>query len=300
MSPKTALVIRATGSQGKATTEHLLKAGWTVHALVRDPSDIRALNLKIMGAELHKGEINDIPSVESAIAGCSAVFLNQMPSLTDIEEETRQAGELLDAAKKAGVNFIVHATTLPLNDPNHAEKVGKSVVATAVLGKGKVEQLVKASGIPFTIIRPGYFMTNFIAPLVGYMFPTIRSGVFLSSFDPTTVLPLVAPNDIGALAVAAFEDPRRFNGQALALAGENLGLHDIATALSAVAGKDLKVDFRSKEDTAKESATNPIIAGQLVSVGLEGLWDAEEVKTWGIPLTTFREFLEKNKDAVMA
>ncbi|KAF2799545.1 NAD(P)-binding protein [Melanomma pulvis-pyrius CBS 109.77] len=299
MSHKTALVIRATGSQGKAVTEHLLKAGWAVHALVRDPEDARALALKKIGASLHKGELSDKSSVEAALVGCTAVFLNQMPSLTDRSAETREAGAALDAAKKAGAEFVVHSTTLPLNDPNIKEKLEKSIVAPAILDKGDVEKLVKASGIPFAIIRPGYFMTNLIGPLSSYAFPDLASGKFLTSFETDTVLPLVDTYDIGAIAAAVFEDQPRYAGKTISFAGEKLGIQDIVKELSIVAGKEVEVVFRTEEETAKESATNPFIAGQTLSIGLHKLVDIEEVKKLGVPLTSFRQFLEKHKDAVL-
>jgi uncharacterized protein YbjT (DUF2867 family) len=299
MSPKIALVIRATGSQGKATTIHLLKNGWVVHALVRDPEHERALALKALGAELHKGDLSDSSTVEAALSSCSAAFLNQMPNFTDPNGETKEAAAFLDAAKKAGIQHVVHTTTLPLNDPNIKEKLGNSIVAPAVLDKGKVEKLVQASGISYTIIRPGYFMTNLIAPFASYGFPDLASGKFLVSYNPDTVLPLVDPNDVGALAAAVFENPSRFSGKILGLAGENVGIPDIANQLSEFAGKSLEVVYRTKEETANESATNPMIAGQTMCIGLDSLWDEKEVKGYGIPVTTFREFLESNRDAIM-
>lgn len=300
MPSKTALVIRATGSQGKATTTHLLKHGWTVHALVRDPEHERALTLKNFGARLYKGDLSDLLSVEAALVDCTVVFLNQMPNFQDPNGETNEAAAFLSAAKRARIQHIVHATTLPLNDSNITEKLGKSIVAAAILDKGKVEKLVQESGIPYTIIRPGFFMTNFIAPFASYGFPELASGKFLVSYGPDTVLPLVDPNDIGALATAAFENPKRYEGRILSIAGENVGISDVAKQLSEVAGKELEVVYRTKEETAKLSETNPMIAGQTMSIGLDMLWDKQEVKGYGIKMTTFREFLEKNREAVMA
>ena len=83
MSSKTALVLRATGSQGKAVVKHLAKSGWKVHALVSDPSADRALALQEFGnVTLHKGTLGDHASIKAAIAGTDAVFLTQMPSFT--------------------------------------------------------------------------------------------------------------------------------------------------------------------------------------------------------------------------
>ena len=58
---KTALVIRATGSQGKAVVKHLVGSGWTVHALVSDSSSERATALKKFGEGviLYEGRLGD-------------------------------------------------------------------------------------------------------------------------------------------------------------------------------------------------------------------------------------------------
>lgn len=64
MTSKTALVIRATGSQGKAVVKHLAKNGWNVHALVTDASSERAIALKQFGERLslYEGSLGDISS----------------------------------------------------------------------------------------------------------------------------------------------------------------------------------------------------------------------------------------------
>lgn len=64
MTSKTALVIRATGSQGKAVVEYLTKDGWKVHALVSDASSERAVALKQFGelVSLHEGSLGNISS----------------------------------------------------------------------------------------------------------------------------------------------------------------------------------------------------------------------------------------------
>ena len=61
---KTALVIRATGSQGKAVVKHLAKSGWNVHAFVSDLSAERAVVLKNFGdsVSLHEGTLGDAAS----------------------------------------------------------------------------------------------------------------------------------------------------------------------------------------------------------------------------------------------
>ncbi|KAF2246373.1 NAD(P)-binding protein [Trematosphaeria pertusa] len=300
MPQKTALVIRATGAQGRGVVKHLVRTGWNVHAFVSDPSSDRALTLKNYGPgiSLYKGALSDPPSIEAAIKGCNAVFLNQMPTRGD-DTETREAQAVLDAAKATGVQYIVHSTTLPLNDPDIRTKLDGSVAAPAVFGKGDVEELVRACGIPWTIIRPGYFMTNLVSPLVDLIFPEFREGKFVSCWEPDTILALVDPDDIGAFAVAAFNDPDKFAGRILTCVSELVTVKDVVSQISTATGKDIDVRYLTKEEAAKEAARNPMMEGQKLSKGLHELVDMEEVKGYGIPLTSFKDFLEKNKDALV-
>ncbi|KAF2653242.1 NAD(P)-binding protein, partial [Lophiostoma macrostomum CBS 122681] len=230
-----------------AVTKHLLQAGWTVHALVNDPKHSRALALQVMGAILYRGSISDLSSTETAIKGCTAVYLNQMPSFTDVTEESRSAASLVSIAKAAGVKHVVHATSLGLNQRSGDQKAAIPSDHPGVRGKVEVEALVRDCGLTWTIIRPGYFMSNFMPPLSGFMFPELQGGKFVTSFEPDTVLPLVDPSDIGAMATAAMEDPTRFEGQVVSIVSEKLTVAQIIAQLSTASGKQIEFVARTPE-----------------------------------------------------
>ena len=71
---RTILVIGATGQQGGAVAGHLLKDGWEVRALVRDPNKDEARALLKQGAELVQGDLYDRASLDRAIDGMYGVF----------------------------------------------------------------------------------------------------------------------------------------------------------------------------------------------------------------------------------
>jgi uncharacterized protein YbjT (DUF2867 family) len=290
MSAKTALVIRATGAQGKGVTKHLLKAGWAVHALVSDPKDPRAITLQEMGAVLFQGSISDNSSMEAAIKGCTAVYLNLMPSFTDATEESRNATSLLSIAKAAGVQHVVHATSLGLNQPAAPRKDSDFSDHPGVRGKIEVEALVQDCGMTWTIIRPGYFMTNLMPPLSGFMYPELPEGKFVSSYEPDTVLPLVDPSDIGAMATAAMEDPKRFGGKIISSVSEKLSVAQIIEEMSKASGKQIEFVARTPENIEKNQL---LVSGETLTKELAALIEMEDVKKWGVPLTSFREFLKE-------
>jgi uncharacterized protein YbjT (DUF2867 family) len=301
MTSKTALVMRATGAQGRGAIKHLVKSGWNVRALVTDISSDRAVALKSFGLSvtLHEGTWTNPTSIETAMKGCQALLLNQMPSFTD-HLEVREARVVLDIAKAVGVQHIVFPSTLPLSNPNIREELKDSPVAPAVLNKGNVEDLVQTSGMPWTLLRPGYFLTNLLPPMVYGMYPEFKDGrKFLNSYGPDCVLTLVDPDDTGAFVTAAFEDPKKFGGRTVAVVGENMRVDDMLKKLEEASGRPIDVIYRTPEETEKVKS-NPYVAGHLVCIGLDQYVDMEEVKSWGVPLTSFAEFLEKHKNEIRA
>lgn len=142
-------------------------------------------------------------------------------------------------------------------------------------------------------------MTNFLAPSAGFMFPELGTkGKFVSSYHPDTVLPLVDPDDIGAFAVSAFLDPGKFGGQEIRICAELKRVEDIIPLLEKSCGKSIKVIYQSPEEAEALVKTNPLVAGQLLSLHMDRFADMEKVLKWGIPLRTFEEFLEKEHDLV--
>ena len=70
---KIILVTGATGQQGGAAAHHLLKRGWHVRALVRDPNKPGAQALANAGAELVQGDFDDRESLARAVDGAYGV-----------------------------------------------------------------------------------------------------------------------------------------------------------------------------------------------------------------------------------
>ena len=69
-------VIGATGQQGGATAQALLKAGAKVRALVRDPRADAAVALEDAGAELVQADVEDVETLCAALDGAGALFAN--------------------------------------------------------------------------------------------------------------------------------------------------------------------------------------------------------------------------------
>jgi uncharacterized protein YbjT (DUF2867 family) len=295
MTNKTVLVMRATGAQGFASVIHLIKTGWSVRALVNDISSDRAAAVKSLGPQvsLYQGTWKEPSTIEAALKGCHALLLIQMPTYGS-DAELQEARLMLKLAKEAEVQHVVYSTSVALNNPNAQQDLGHLSATWAVLSKIPVEELVKASGIPWTLIRPGFFYTNLFPPLVHYIFPEAKEGKFINSYGPDCIMTLVDPYDIGAFFAAAVNDPAKFGGEILTVVSENMRFDDMMKEFSKACGYEFEVVYRPEEETQREIA-NPFISGQVLCRGLDKFVDMVDVKKWGIPLTSFKQFLENHK-----
>jgi uncharacterized protein YbjT (DUF2867 family) len=295
MSDKSILVMRATGVQGRGAVSHLVKDGWNVRALVSDTTNERAAAIKSLGSQvsLHQGSWQDPSTIEAALKGCQALVLNQMPSFGD-DGELQEARLVLKLAKEAGVQHVVYSSSLFLSNPNIKQDIGHLSGAAAVLGKAEVEELVRSCGMTWTLLRPGYFNTNLFPPLVHYIFPEAKEGKFVNSYGPDCVMTLVDPDDIGAFVAAAVGGSAKFGSQTITVVGENLRFNDMMNEFSKACGHQFEVVYRTPEETERDIAS-PFISGHVMCIGVDKFVDMDEIKKWGVPLTSFKQFLEKHK-----
>ncbi|EJD43462.1 NAD dependent epimerase/dehydratase [Auricularia subglabra TFB-10046 SS5] len=306
-APSVYLVTGATGNQGGSVARELLRAGQRVHALVRDPSKSQAKELDSLGAVLFVGDHDDAEAITKAAAGVKGIFILPIPSQTDPEAEPKLAQLCVDVARAAGtVESLVLSSAI--NADKHAQWLAdpEYTMKQYYYSKSAAEEVVRASGIAhWTILRAPWLDQNYIPPHSRFHYPRMHSErKLVTAIGTDKQLAHLDAHDIGRWAAAAFLDPPRFAGKALALAAENLTIGQAARALSKAAGFEITAEVIEPADWLKDT-TNPLapihaaIATWFNKVG-SSISEAElaEVKSYGIPLTTFEEFLAKNKDAV--
>jgi NADH dehydrogenase len=124
------------------------KLGLPVRALVRQPD--RAGELRSLGVEPVVGDISDWGSLEKACAGVERVIhlvgiIQEGPGSTFQAVHVDGTRNLLEAAKKAGVRHFFYQSALGTR-PAARSEYHKT--------KWQAEELVRASGIAYTILRP--------------------------------------------------------------------------------------------------------------------------------------------------
>ncbi|KAL6234544.1 hypothetical protein BDW75DRAFT_162802 [Aspergillus navahoensis] len=302
MSSSTIFVCGATGTQGSAVISNIQKhhPATKIRGIARDPSSERSRFLQDAGMTLFQGDFDDEDSLRTAMAGCAALFLNLMPTLADITQEFAQASRILRVAKEVGVHHVVYSSGLVKNHERRKYWDPTSFVAKIVLSKNKVEDAVRNAGFKhYTIIRPGNFMTNFLAPYVYQQYPGLAErDEFTTAFTRDTIIPMIDPNDIGKFGAAALMDPERFHGKEIAIVSELLALDEILASLSKATGRELKVNYMSQEDIDAQMKTNPLLGWQLMARDMVDEVDMDYMETFGIQMGTFEEFLGRERDRV--
>lgn len=230
MDNKIIAVTGATGQQGGAVARKLLADGWTVRALTRDVDKPAARELKGLGAEILSGDMDDRTQLDAAFQGAYGVFSVQnfwMPNV-QFEGEIRQGKNVADAAKAAGIQHLVYSS-----------------VGAAHRGMGQkhfeskwiIEQHIHSLGVPYTILRPAFFMENY-----NWSRAQILNGTFTSiGLRPEKELQSIAVEDVGIFAALAFENPEQYIGKTIELSGDELTESQIIDTFTKVIGRPVKL-----------------------------------------------------------
>lgn len=167
----TILVAGATGSIGHLVVEEALSEGYTVRALVRDPA--KAARILPPAAEIAVGDVTRPQTLPAAVQGVDAIILTLGSDAGGSSPEDVDYGgvrNLLEALAGRRVRVVLMTA---IGDTSRAAGYGHLLD-----WKRRSERLVRASGLPYTIVRPGWF--DYTAPdehrLVALQGDTRRTG----------------------------------------------------------------------------------------------------------------------------
>lgn len=185
MATSPILVTGATGTVGSEVVKLLLEGGHHVRALVRDPVKAARLGdaVEIVVADLSKPE-----TLPPAFAGVDAAFV----ASNGLDIAALEANAY-DAASKAGVKRIVKLSGRHLD----ADFMQGTSLAN---NHNASEQRLRQLGVAWTIIRPGFFASNFL------LFIDRAQGVVALPVGDGEDTP-TDPRDIAAVAVLALTKP---------------------------------------------------------------------------------------------
>jgi len=234
----------ATGQLGQIVVAKLLEkiSPDNVVALVRSTSKAADLGVEAREADYNKSEI-----LENALAGIDTLLLI---SGNEVGKRAAQHRNVIQAAKQSGVKWILYTSILRADTSTIS--LAEEHLAT--------EKDVENSGIPFTILRHGWYTENYTASIGG----ALAGGAFIGSAGDGKIS-AAARADYAEAAVAVLTTTGH-EGKVYELAGDDAWtLSDLAAEISRQTGKDIPYVNMPETDYAKA----------LVGFGLpEGLADA--------------------------
>jgi (4-alkanoyl-5-oxo-2,5-dihydrofuran-3-yl)methyl phosphate reductase len=282
------LITGATGNIGSELIKQLIAEGADVRVVTRDEKKVSHLNPAI---EAVIGDRQDPTVIKKALQGTDKVFL--LPILIDEKHEADRL--LIDEAKRANVERIVVISSGVLGS-NPKNPIG-------VLHR-EVELLSEESGIPWTVLRPGGFMSNALR----FWADTIKS--LATVFNPTgdgKSAP-ISPYDIAAVAAVALTTPGHEAKTYYLTGAELLSTHDQVNILSKVIGKPIQCIDIPPEVAAERLESiglpEPLIQG-LYDVWIrmrnnEGIYQTNEVeRLTGQPAQTFETWCREHRSAFL-
>jgi len=213
------LLTGASGKTGSETAKALAAKGVRTRALVRNPD--KAADLAAAGIELVTGDVTDEAAVSKALVGVDRMLV----LLPNSEQQVVLEKQLVDAAKKAGVRHVVKMSSM------EAVAAAKTPIPQ---GHWAVEEYIRGSGLAWTMIKPNFFMQNFLQSA-----KSIREN---ASFvwpmgDGKTAM--ADARDIGAVTAEALSG-RGHEGKSYEITGpELLSFHQAAERFSEVLGKKI-------------------------------------------------------------
>jgi uncharacterized protein YbjT (DUF2867 family) len=279
MNGKMIAVTGATGQQGGAVARKLLEGGWKVRALTRDVNKPAAQELASLGAELVAGDMEDRAQLDAAFKDAYGVFSVQNFWLPNVgfEGEITQGKYVADAAKAAGVQHFVYSS-----------------VGAAQRGMGQkhfeskwiIEQYVHSIDIPYTILRPAFFMENYNWSRAQILNGTI-TGMGLR---PEKGLQMIAVEDVGVFAALVFANPEKYIGKTIELSGDELTESQVADTFTKVIGRPVKLAApnRAGESEAEMTAMLNFFNGE----GYDA--DIPALRKLHPGLLTLEQYLRKN------
>lgn len=246
------VIAGATGQLGRLVVEELLHRGVPARQIVAAGRSAGPLtDFAERGVRTASVDYNDPASVDAALGEGDTLLLI---SGNDIQNRTTQHETVIDAAARAKVGHILYTSVL-------AADTTPLVLAPDHL---KAEEHIRASGLPFTFLRNGWYTENYVAAL-----HTAReTGTLLASAGDGRVASATRADY--AAAIAAVLTTTGHAGRVYELSGDYAwSFEELASAFSAVLGRSVSYRTLSAEEhasTLEAAGLDPATAGFLAAL----------------------------------
>ena len=241
MTRSTVLVTSAAGGTqgrtGRHVAEQLLARGVPIRAFVRQ-IDERSDKLRALGAEIFQGDFLDVRSVLKAMEGVSSVYY-AYPVQDGLGDAT---AAMAFAAREQGVSRLVNLVMFQSSTDAPTPRMRQNYLA---------EQVFEWAAVGAVHIRATIFYEN-IARLVRSSLPA-QGAIRLPWGQETTILPLVAGEDVARIAVGLLISPSLTAGTPYPVVGTTISLTEIIASFARVLDKDVHYEEITDDEWRNEA-----------------------------------------------
>jgi uncharacterized protein YbjT (DUF2867 family) len=166
-------------------------------------------------------DFTDVGTYKTALNECDILFLLRPPQISAVEKYFKP---IMDTCKDCGVKHIIFLSV-------------QGVEQSKIIPHHKIEKLIVESNIPYTFLRPAYFMQNFTTTLQQDLVQHKR--IYLPAGKAKFAL--IDVRDIGAVAAAILTNlPGHINKAYELTCNENLTFSEMARIWSENSGADIR------------------------------------------------------------
>ena len=226
-------VTGATGQLGRLVIHELLKTqpANSIIAAVRSPE--KAEDLADLGVVVRQADYDQPATLATAFNGAKKLLLI---SSSEIGKRAAQHSAVIDAANASGVTLIAYTSLL------HADTSPLALAQEHVI----TEQKLAESGVPFVLLRNGWYTENYLASIPS----ALEHGAFIGAAGNGKIAS--APRADYAAAAAVMASPQDQAGKVYELAGDTAyTLAELAHYLSETTGNTIQYQNLPEAEFAK-------------------------------------------------
>jgi uncharacterized protein YbjT (DUF2867 family) len=223
------VIAGVSGNTGSAAANTLLADKQPIRVIVRDAAKGEAWKAK--GAEVAVASLDDRAALARALRGARGAYLLVPPSAWNAADIPAERKRVTDAIAGAVADA----------KPGHVVMLS-SIGAELPSGTGPIqylhplEQALRASGVPSTLLRAAFFQDNWGSSIKG----AIDAGALYYGLRGDRAFAMVATQDIGKTAARLLVEGAPNGTRVVQLAGPvELKLQDVADAIGKLAGKPI-------------------------------------------------------------
>lgn len=227
------LIVGATGFLGGKVASETLAHGHSVRALIREGSDVSALERN--GIEIIRGNMLDMDSIATAMSGCDAVittaagYTSRRSGDFKSETDTRGNENLARAASAANIKRYVLCSVLTCDQAQSVPHFWNKKLA---------EDALQRAGVPFIALRPGAFLDQGPAD---FWAAGLKKGKLPFLANASVPITFVHPDDVARDLVSALDIETNQTALRIDIGADRAAsINDIAEIMAELLGRPVK------------------------------------------------------------